>query len=97
MEATALAHEKLDVYQCAIQFLALAVTAIENLPSGYASIADQLRRAAFSIVLNIAEGCGKTSVTDKKRFYSMARGSAMECGAIFDALHVLKSIRRRSV
>jgi len=49
-------YERLDVYQRSIEFLALAFAVAERVPRGYASLADQLRRAAMSIPLNIAEG-----------------------------------------
>ena len=38
----------------------------------------------------IVEGAGKTSKLDKKRYYGIARGSALECAAILDAVEVLK-------
>ena len=50
-----LAYEKLDVYRCATQFLALAAQIYGALPKGNAALADQLRRAALSIPLNINE------------------------------------------
>ena len=40
----------------------------------------------MSIPLNLAEGAGKTGKADKQRFYSIARGSALECAAILDLL-----------
>ena len=60
-------HEKLDVYQLAIEFVAKANDIIERLPRGRGYLADQLQRAALSIVLNIAEGAGKFSPADKSR------------------------------
>jgi four helix bundle protein len=45
-------------------------------------------RTRISIVLNIADGCGRRSPADKGRFYSMARGSATECAPILDLLGV---------
>ena len=72
-------YEKLDVYQVSIQFVAAAVAISEQVPKGYAALADQLRRAAWSIPLNIAEGVGKPSAPDQARFHAIARGSAMTC------------------
>ncbi|HEV8266516.1 MAG TPA: four helix bundle protein [Gemmatimonadales bacterium] len=39
---------------------------------------DQLVRATLSVVSNIAEGCGRGSVPDFRRFLLHARGSAQE-------------------
>ena len=83
-------HEKLDVYKISIKFMALAIKICESIPRGNSSLSDQLKRAAWSIPLNIAEGCGKRGVKDKKKFYAIARGSAMECGAVIDVCEVMK-------
>ena len=40
--------------------------------------ADQLVRASTSIGLNIAEGCGRGTIADFRRFLLHARGSAQE-------------------
>lgn len=45
---------------------------------------DQLNRASFSIILNIAEGCGRFTPRDQAHFFVIARGSAFECAAILD-------------
>ena len=79
-------HEKLKVYQFSVQFLGAIVLIIRAIPSGNSDVISQLRRAAMSITLNIAEGAGKTRENDKRRFYSIARGSALECAAIIDLL-----------
>jgi len=88
----AFAHEKLDVYEMALDFLVLAHDVIERLPRGRGHLADQLTRASTSIVLNIAEGAGKFSGPDKRRYYLSAAGSTAECAAIFDVLLRLRLV-----
>ena len=84
-----LTFQRLDVYRCAIDFLALCTPLLESLPRGTSALADQLRRAAMSVPLNIAEAEGRTGAADKARTYAIARGSAMECAAILDVHRVL--------
>src|SRR6267154_4010382 len=84
--------QKLDVYQRSIEFLALASQVGDHPPKGNASLLDQLRRAATSIPLNIAEAAGRTGRADMARAYAIARGSAMECAAALDALALLKVV-----
>ncbi len=84
-----LSFQRLDVYRCSVEFLAMAIDLTSRLPKGYGSLADQFRRAALSCPLNIAEGAGRMSAADAARHYAIARGSAMECAAIVDALALL--------
>ena len=75
----------LDVYRCAVGLLPKAYAMAEALDGEMAS---QLRRAALSINLNIAEGTGRFD-RDQRKFLVTARGSALECAAIFDAMVAL--------
>ena len=84
-------HENLDVYHVAIEFLPAANRIADAFPRGYSWLADQLRRAATSICLNIAEGAGEFSGKEKARFYRMAKRSATESAAILDAWRALGS------
>ena len=77
-------HERLDVYQLALEFFDLADALVEQLPRGRGHLADQLTRASLSIVNNIAEGAGKFSKGDKRRYYLAAMGSATESAAMLD-------------
>ena len=49
-------------------------------------VADQLRRASLSIMLNIAEGAGRYTHPDKRNFYIIARGSVFEVAVIVELL-----------
>lgn len=77
--------ERLDVFRVAVDFQGIAAGFAQACD---AVLRDQLLRASVSICLNLAEGAGRRSRREKRRFYSIARGSAMECGAI---LHLLKA------
>ena len=48
---------------------------------------NQLLRANISIMLNIAEGCGRPTSKDLRNFYVIARSSAFECASIIEFLH----------
>ena len=67
-----------------VVIIRLANDVIEKLPRGRGYLADEMQRAALSIVLNIAEGCGRFARPEKAHFYLIARGSAMECAGAFD-------------
>jgi four helix bundle protein len=92
-------HERLDVYQLALDFLVFANGVVEALPRGRRHLADQFTRASTSIVLNLAEGVGKHSKPDKRRFYITARGSATESAALLDVclrLQLLDEVAQRA-
>ena len=82
-------YRNLEVYKLAVRFLPVAAKISRAMPTGYGSFAEQLRRASLSISINIAEGSGKTTRPDQRRYYAISRGSAMECAAIIDACVVL--------
>ena len=68
----------------------MANDVVEQLPRGRGYLADQLQRAATSVVLNIAEGAGEFAPKEKARFYRMARRSATESAAVLDVCRNLK-------
>jgi four helix bundle protein len=73
-------HEKLEVYQQSIVFVAWITPLLENLQKP-GDVKDQLDRASTSIPLNIAEGNGKYSVKERCHHFDFALGSALECAA----------------
>ena len=91
-----MSFQRLDVYQRSVEFLAFTLEALRDVPTkGHAEIVDQLKRAAQSMPLNIAEGAGRSSRADMARHYVIARGSAMECAAVLDVMKIQDTISQR--
>jgi four helix bundle protein len=83
-------HEKLDVYQLELRFIAWVTPLLEEAKAKNrvktAEVCDQLDRASLSALLNTAEGNGKRQRQVRAKFFDDARGSATECAACLDAL-----------
>jgi len=77
-------HRNTRIYRRALQLTALAAQTIPSLPQGYAFLADQLRRSTSSVALNFAEAHGKESPRERRRFFRIAKGSALESAAAFE-------------
>ncbi len=90
-------HEKLDVYQLELEFIAWVTPLIEEVKASAGSkvreICNHLDRASLSALFNTAEGNGKRQSKLRGRFFDDARGSAAECAACLDAL-VAKGVCR---
>jgi len=71
--------ENLQVYQKAVDLADHIAARTETFPRGYYFLTDQLNRAAISIATNLAEGNGRFTKSDRKHFFTIARGSVQEC------------------
>jgi len=89
-------HEKLTVYQRALEFAAWSQDLIESLTKK-TSTRDHLERSGDSIALNIAEGNGKFSKKDRARFFQIAHGSALESAACLDLLVARRCCTRDAI
>lgn len=83
--------ERLDVYQKIRRLNKELMPRIAAWKAADPVLGDQMQRAAMSIALNLAEGAGRYTNADKKRFYTMARSSVFEAVAL---LHLLKDTDR---
>ena len=83
-------HERLDVYQLELKFVAwvtVLLVEVKATASGlHREVCDQLDRASLSALLNTAEGNGKRQGKMRAKFFDDARGSAVESAACLDAL-----------
>lgn len=72
------------IYQRALELASLSKAMHDGLPVGFAFLSDQLKRASASVVLNFAEGSGKRTARDRRRYFDTAKGSAYEVAAVAD-------------
>src|SRR4030095_14283210 len=80
-----LAHTKLDIFQATKLLTLECYRATKLLPSDERfAMVQQIRRAALSVHLNVAEGCSRKSESERKRYYEIARGSVVEIDTAFD-------------
>jgi four helix bundle protein len=77
--------QQLEIYKKA-KYFHLQCKALINKKNIKSYSKDQLQRASFSVVLNIAEGSGRFSKPDRKNFFIISRSSIFECVAIIDIL-----------
>jgi four helix bundle protein len=78
-------HQKLDVYQASRAFVFECYKLTKALPvEEKFGMISQIRRAALSVHLNIAEGASRKSEAERKRYYEISRGSIIEIDAAID-------------
>ena len=80
--------EKLRVYQQSLGLVKILYKITKDFPKEELyGLTSQLRRAATSVSLNIAEGQGRSSRMENKQFLLIARGSLHEILAITEITH----------
>jgi four helix bundle protein len=79
-------HQHFDIYQATKALIRDCYLATANFPvEEKYSLVQQIRRAAFSVHLNLSEGFSRKSELERKRFFEIARGSVIEIDAALDA------------
>jgi len=80
-----LKHKSLNVYG-SVRELAKEIYRISMLlpPEEKFNMVQQIRRAALSVKLNLAEGCSRRSGAERKRYLEISRGSVIEIDAALE-------------
>ena len=93
-----LSHTKLEVYTTSREFTSECYKLTKALPDEekYA-MASQIRRAALSAHLNIAEGSSRKSEVERKRYYEIARVSVIEIDAALDVASDLNYLKNFNI
>jgi len=85
-----LAHTKTPVFQESKKFILECYSITKDFPKDEKfTLVHQMRRAALSVHLNIAEGCSRKSEAERKRFFEISRGSLIEVDAAMDIAYSL--------
>jgi len=91
-------HQKLQVYTASREFVLECYQLTKSLPSDEKfGMITQIRRAALSAHLNVAEGSSRKSEVERKRYYEVARGSVTEIDAALDVAEDLGYLRNITV
>ncbi len=86
------------VYKDSKKLFGVLIELTKSLPKEYRfEISSQLIRSGLSVVLNIAEGCGKNSDRELNRYLDISLGSLFEVMATVDTLHDIKLIDKKSL
>ena len=86
-------YKELEVYRYSYELAIQIYKITDRYPKGEIyGIISQVRRAAVSIVLNIAEGYGRKSKEEFKRFLKISLGSLYETKTLIDMSRDLEYI-----
>ena len=93
-----LSHTKLDVYQTSKKFVLECYKISRKFPAEENfNLTSQVRRAALSVHLNIAEGASRKSAIERKRYFEISRGSIVEIDAALDIVFELNYLSKEEM
>jgi four helix bundle protein len=91
-------HQKLEIYSASRDFVLESYKVTVFLPAEERfAMATQIRRAALSVHLNIAEGSSRKSEAERRRFFEIARGSVVEIDAALDIANDLGYLQNKNL
>jgi four helix bundle protein len=80
-------HQKLEIFKVSRLFIFESYKLTKQLPADEKfGLISQIRRAGLSVHLNIAEGCSRKSLAERKRYFEISRGSLIEIDAALDII-----------
>jgi four helix bundle protein len=86
---------KWEVYQDAQKVFMMVLKIVRKLPLDLRyTLGSQIIKSALSVILNIAEGSGRTTDREMRRFFDISIGSINETIAALDSLLKLKYISK---
>jgi four helix bundle protein len=93
-----LKHKSLKVYTTVTQLVNEIYKVSTLLPQEEKfNMIQQIRRAALSVKLNLAEGCTRKSLVERKRYLVISRGSIVEIEAVLEVVVDLNYIKKENL
>jgi four helix bundle protein len=93
-----LKHVDLEIYKATRRFTLECYQTSKLLPVDERfNMTQQLRRAALSVHLNLAEGCSRKTAPDRRRFYEISRDSVVEIDALLDVAFDLDYLLKEQI
>lgn len=77
-------HKKTTLYRRSMELIRLCADVSSRLPRGHGYLTEQMRRSSSSVAQNYAEGSGKLTTAERRRYFRIAKGSAFETAASLD-------------
>lgn len=91
-------HKKLEVYKISRILVKECYLLTSLLPTEEKfNLTTQIRRAALSVKLNIAEGSSRKSTIERKRYYEISRGSLIEIDAAIETAFDLSYLTKEQI
>ena len=88
-----LAHTKLEVYAISRQLVLECYEITKKFPAEEKfALVQQIRRAAISVHLNLAEGCSRKSPAERRRFHEISRSSVIEIDTAIGVAYALRYV-----
>ena len=88
-----LAHTKKEIFTISKSLTIACYAVTKQFPTEEKfAMTSQIRRAALSVHLNIAEGCSRKSETERKRYFEITRGSVIEVDTALDIAQALNYV-----
>ena len=94
----ALNHKALDVYSIVNDMVKEIYSLSSKFPAEeiYNSV-QQIRRAAMAVKLNLAEGCTRKYISERRKYIELSRDSLVEVDAVLETMIDLKYITPQEV
>ena len=85
-----LKHKQLDIYKVSRELTKECYRITQLLPdSEKFNLVSQIRRAALSVKLNLAEGSSRKSKIERSRYYEISGGAVIEIDAAIEVIYDL--------